>query len=408
MKRIADKLPDWLLPLLTVGFLTTFSAWVIISGDQPGASYLSFLLSETLLVGVYLAAVLYFEKQNLPITALISALAMLLTIGNGYQTAFESGSHALHLCLSLSAAAAFYLLFRRRLVDGDKLFRPAFAAVIALLLINLIFGKGTASSPQSRLWIYIGGFSLQPMEFIRVALVLLAAVSYRSRRKACLFLILCGVCVLVSFLLHDLGSAALGMLLLLLDSYLLLDSRALTAGLILGTIAGFILMVLVLPYARMRLEQTGTALESIGNNTTQQGLMIRSLAAAGLRGSGLGKGLLEVPLASNDLACANVQAALGLAGALLLFGSYFTVASQACCSGAPTPASYLIVLQISLLICAQAMLNYLGGLDVLPFTGICAVGVSSGGSSLLAFGGYIGLMLAALAPKLNTERRENG
>ena len=274
-----------------------------------------------------------------------------------------------------------------------------------LLLINLIFGRGTDASPESRLWLRLGKLSIQPMEFVRLGLVLLAAISYRSRRKATAFLILCSVSTLLSFLLRDLGSAVLSGLLLLLDSYLLLDSRALTAGLILFAIGAFVLMCLCLPYARLRLEQTGTALEKIGHDTTQQGLMIRALAAAGLRGSGLGKGLLFVPLASNDLACAGVQAAFGLFGALLLFSCYFMISAQACFTGAPTPASYLIVLQISMLICAQAMLNYLGGIDVLPFTGINAAGVSSGGSSLLAFGGYIGMMLAALAPKFNAEGR---
>lgn len=72
--------------------------------------------------------------------------------------------------------------------------------------------------------------------------------------------------------------------------------------------------------------------------------------------------------------------------------------------------SNLIMVQFSAMIFLQVLLNFLGSIDVLPFTGVCAPLISSGGSSEITFGALAGIVAAMKCPELTvhgeTQRKE--
>ena len=93
-------------------------------------------------------------------------------------------------------------------VDRAMVMRtPMAVAAIGLLVLTLILARNIKGAFN---WLSIGGMSIQPSEFVKVAFVFVGAATLdklQTTRSLTKYIIFCVVCVALLFLMRDLGAA---------------------------------------------------------------------------------------------------------------------------------------------------------------------------------------------------------
>jgi cell division protein FtsW (lipid II flippase) len=172
-------------------------------------------------------------------------------------------------------------------------------------------------------------------------------------------------------------------------------------GLGMAAVAAFALYRLF-PHVRLRLDVwLDPAADPLGSGYQ----VLRALYAfgrGGIVGTGLGAGLptvdgsLAIPALHTDFAFAALGEELGLAGAVAICALFLVIAGRGLRIAALARDEFgaLLAAGLTLVIVLQAALIIGGNLKLVPLTGITLPFVSYGGSSLLANGLVIGLLLA--------------
>lgn len=258
---------------------------------------------------------------------------------------------------------------------------------VALLAFCAVFGTVIFGAKN---WIVIGGFSIQPAEFVKVAYIFVGAAAMDRlflKRELYVFIIFSAICVILLTLMGDFGTAFIFFSTFLIIAFMRSGSFATVALAIAGAaFAGFLALTLR-PYIAERFDTWGHVWEYVWDKGFQQAKAMSAVATGGLFGKGAGLGRLKNVFAANtDLVFAMVSEELGFIVALCAFlaivslgfftvknarqgrGAYFTIAACAA-------AGMLLV---------QTALNVFGSLDLLPFTGVTFPFVSKGGSSLVS------------------------
>jgi cell division protein FtsW (lipid II flippase) len=117
---------------------------------------------------------------------------------------------------------------------------------------------------------------------------------------------------------------------------------------------------------------------------------------------GLGAGLPEIggrppiPEIHTDFPLAALGEELGIVGVVAILGIYLVIVQRGMRIGIAAADDYrsLLAIGLSLVIGIQAFIIAAGNLKVLPLTGVTLPFISYGGSSLLANGLVVGLLLA--------------
>lgn len=286
--------------------------------------------------------------------------------------------------------------------------------VAVVLLIAVLFFGTTISGTTG--WFRFAGFSFQPVEFAKVALIIFLGFvisRYGRRFDKPQFVIGTGLITLLPILLillqPDLGSAAVigavwfGVLWVTGTRKRYVITIFFAA--ILAFLAGW--FFLFEPYQKDRLrtfiDPSRDPLNT-GYNVTQS---IIAVGSGRIVGRGLGFGsqsqLHFLPEAQTDFIFAVIAEELGFIGVgtvLILFGvlifRLLRIALQA-----PDDFGAYVVLGIALLFFAQSMINVGGAIGVLPVTGVTLPFLSYGGSSLI-----INLLLLGIAQSIKRTGRQ--
>ena len=290
----------------------------------------------------------------------------------------------------------------RRYIDA-----MAYPGVIAIffLLLACLTPLGLNVNGASR-WIRFGGFSVQPMEFARIALVLYLAY-FMSTKQALVKTFLKGVvppfivtgilCILL-LMQPDFGGAMV-LVTLLFFMCLVGGTRFLYLfmTLLLGSCSAAML-VMISPYRMRRytafLDPFKDALDT-GYQLVQS---LYALGSGGLFGMGMGNSMqkmLYLPEAHNDFIMAVVGEELGFIGIsviMLLFAMFFTRCYRII-MGQSILRDKLTAFGITLVIALGAVLNMAVVLGMAPPKGVAMPFLSYGGSSLIASLICVGLLL---------------
>ena len=285
--------------------------------------------------------------------------------------------------------------------DLERAKRIRYLAVLAgvgFLVITLVFGTEYYGAKN---WLIIGGMSLQPSELSKVCFVFAGASTMdRIMSKRNLFgfiaysVLICGLLALM----NDFGTALIFFCAFLVIAYLRSGSVG-TVGLAI-TALGFagVIALKIAPHALQRFATWRHVWEDPLNAGYQQAQAMMCIASGGLLGLGPDQGLLQyVFAADSDIAFATISEEWGLVmavttivciAALGLFAirsarvarsSFYTI-------GACTAASVLVI---------QTILNALGTVDILPFTGVTFPFLSNGGTSMIGAWGLLAFVKAA-------------
>ncbi len=267
-------------------------------------------------------------------------------------------------------------------------------AVISLLCV-LIFGvtiRGTTG------WFSLGGFHFQPVEFAKLALVLMLAqyLGDRARRdigwKECLVTgVLTAVPVVLTLLQPDLGSA-----MILIGTWgcvlLFAGLKKRHAFLFLGFAAVFSVLAWQFLFADYQKARISTFLNP-ANDPLGQGYNVRQamigVGSGEWFGRGLGFGsqsqLKFIPESQTDFIFAVVAEELGFVGVVLLLGAFFLLFERILRHASRTRDDFTsyVLLAIGSSLFLQFVVNIGMNLGLMPVTGVALPLVSYGGSSLI-------------------------
>jgi len=292
-------------------------------------------------------------------------------------------------------------------LDRAKVIRKI--ALLGPVLLAATFLFGTRAFGAVR-WINIAGMQFQPSEFVKIAIVFAGAATLErlfARRNLFVFIGLMGVCMGLLALMNDFGSAMIFFVAYMVIAYLRSGDFATMFLSVAG--AGFAGLVALAsrPHIADRFATWGRAWEQIEPGEFLGDQQVRAMSAAasgGLFGVGAGNGWLKgtdttpsVFSFDADIVFAMVSEELGLIIALaavsaILIFIVFSVRS----AGAARSSFYVIAAcATSSILVFQMLLNVLGSMDILPFTGVTFPFVSKGGTSLVACWGMLAFFKAA-------------
>ncbi|MEE1036824.1 MAG: FtsW/RodA/SpoVE family cell cycle protein, partial [Oscillospiraceae bacterium] len=284
-------------------------------------------------------------------------------------------------------------------LERAKRFRYlAVAAGVGFLLVTLVFGTEYYGAKN---WLMVGGMSLQPSELSKVCFVYAGASTMdriMNKRNLFLFIVYSVVICGCLALMNDFGTALIFFCAFLVIAYLRSGSVG-TVGLAI-TALGFagVLALKIAPHALQRFATWRHIWEDPLAGGYQQTRVLMCIASGGLLGLGPGRGYLKnVFAADSDIAFATISEEWGLILAVMMVLciaalGFFTirtarVARSAFYSiGGCTAASVLVI---------QTILNCLGTVDVLPFTGVTFPFLSNGGTSMIGAWGLLAFVKAS-------------
>ena len=274
----------------------------------------------------------------------------------------------------------------------------ATVAGVGFLVITLIFGTEYYGAKN---WLIIGGMSLQPSELSKVCFVFAGASTMdriMQKRNIILFIaysvLICGLLALM----NDFGTALVFFCAFLVIAYLRSGSVGTIALAI--TALGFagVIALKIAPHALHRFATWRHIWEDPLGGGYQQTRALMCIASGGLFGLGPEGGMLQrVFAADSDIVFAAISEEWGLLMALMtvmcIVSMGFFVARTAKVArssfyviGASTAAAVLVI---------QTVLNALGTVDVLPFTGVTFPFLSNGGTSMIGSWGLLAFVKAA-------------
>lgn len=300
----------------------------------------------------------------------------------------------------------------------DILQRHKYTAAVLALGLLVVTGLSPLGVTQggARLWINLGGYTVQSTEIIKVGLLIFLAgylaqeasvlsmprVRFAGRTYSSLpyLLPLAGVwfaMMMMLGLLRDLGSVALLLLLAVAAIYV-------ATGLFRYVVAGMGLLALtaaagytLFSHAQVRIDMWLDPTQDPLGAGFQSSQSTYAIQAGGITGEGLGMGTPEIiPAAPTDYIFSAIGEELGLVGALcvvLLFG-LLVVAGLRVALAAQDSFGQMLAACIALMTGIQALVIIAGNLRLIPTTGITLPFVSYGGSSLVVNLVLLGLLMA--------------
>ncbi len=312
------------------------------------------------------------------------------------------------VAIGLVAAAVVLIVIR----DHRILRRYTFTAMVIsliLLLLPLVPGLGREHF-GARIWIYIGPFSVQPAEFVKITLAIFFAGYLVQNRDSLAIggpkvlgirlprardlgpiLVTWAVAVLILIFQRDLGTSLLFFGLFVAMIYV---ATGRVSWLIIGAITfipAAVLAVKWFPHVARRINIWLNAFNNDvyqavgGSHQVVQGQF--GMASGGLFGTGWGRGYPQlVPFAQSDFILSSLAEELGLTGLMAILLMYLILIERGLRAsiGVRDGFGKLVAAGISFSIALQLFV-VLGGITrVIPLTGLTAPFLAQGGSSMIA------------------------
>ena len=344
------------------------------------------------------------DKWTMSCILILFGIGMLLGLASSPPLAAKNGLEPFHYVIRQAifggAAMTTMLvvsmmsptLVRRLAVLG---FLCAFAALAMLPVLGTDFGKGATR------WYSLGFASVQPSEFLKPGFVVMAAWLLTAGQQLggppgkTYSFVLTVVIVLILALQPDFGQAAL-----ILFSWGVMYFVAGAPMLILIVLAGLVVIAGSFAYANSEhfARRIDGFLSPDVDPNTQLGYATNAIREGGFFGVGVGEGQVKwsLPDAHTDFIIAVAAEEYGLICVLVIIALYAVIVVRSLLR-LMKERDVFIRLAGTGLVCAfgvQAMINMGVAVRLLPAKGMTLPFVSYGGSSLIAGGIAVGMLLA--------------
>jgi cell division protein FtsW len=350
------------------------------------------------------------DKILLSLAISLAAFGLVMVYSSSYilsQEKFGDGlyyfnKHLMFLCVGFTGMTICRFLDYR---IWKKLAWPIFALSLGLMALTLVPGVAHRAGGASR-WLNLGPLSLQPVELLKIALVMvmasrLSAPGIEWEKITTGFvnhlwpaLLVVGLCMLQP----DFGSTAL----VIATCAFLLYLGGVRLKFLLGAAAAVVpflaAAMLLAPYRRARLL---TFLDPWADPQGAGFQIVQSFIAfyrGGLFGVGLGNSRAKVfylPEAHNDFILSVVGEELGFVGIGLLSVAFLILIFRGIRAAAKSDSSFACLLAsgLTILLGLEVFWNAAIVLGLFPTKGMNMPFISSGGTSILCALGIIGILL---------------
>lgn len=343
------------------------------------------------------------------VVAVYSAITFLAeTKGGGDATPFLL-RHVVRVGMALGAAGLFALIDYRKLARYSRL---ALLGALGLLLAVQIVGVASGGAER---WLHIGPVGFQPSDLAKVALLVYVAVLLARKQdyikdftRAFLpVLVWVGATVLLIGI-DDLSTAALVLVATMLMCFVARVSVAQLGGLTAAAGALAFLLLVFSPHRAARVESylglkifPSTQTEEVFSDQAEgyQAEQARiAFAMGGLTGVGPGKSVQRdfLPAPYNDFIFAIIAEEYGVLGALgllLLFGVLLFRGFLRIARHAADPLGLFLAVGLTAMVTLYGFIHAGVACGLLPVTGLPMPFVSYGGTSMVATGIMVGILL---------------
>lgn len=359
----------------------------------------------------------------LGLTVLIVGVGLIMVASASAVDSYKETDNAAYTFLRqglyvLVGFAGLIFLSNLKLDFYRRMAPPVLLGMLVLQLVTAFFG---VEINGNRNWLDIGITTIQPAEFLKIALIValalqLAQLQQDPETDRQIWRMVLGVSAvavgLVALIGRDLGTGVvIGVTLM---------AMFLFAGMPLGRWLGLSALIAVGAVAAiMSSASRRIRFEAWLNpdGADPMGVMWQfekgtwALAAGGFWGTGLGRSKLKwswIPEVENDFIFAIIGEELGLLGAIGVIGLYFALAMVlfSIAKQQTNAFSRNLVAGVMVWISMQAFINIGVVLGLFPVLGVPLPLISAGGSSTIATLLGIGIVLAIEKDRLNTSSRK--
>ena len=388
MELIIAELSRYIIVILFA--LYTFYSYRAFIGRAAGNNEGVFRAQRVLIVMLHLvcsAVILVEEKEIKYVVLWALELFFFLFFTKIYQVFYKGMSKLIWNNMMICMMIGFIMLGR---LSYDYAIRQLVMASLALgvLLLLLVFVIGVEKY-GARNWVSIGGFELQPSEFVKIIYVFFIASLLAKRtdfKSVAVISIAAAVHVGILVLEKDLGAALIYFVTYLMMLYAAtMKLRYLAAGFFAGTVASVVAYRL---FAHVRVRVA--AWQDPWSNMNQGGYQIcQSLFAigtGGLFGMGLGQGMPKsVPVVESDFIFSAIAEEMGVIFCIFLILIYISSFIMFVNIALKMKKNFykLCAFGLSVVLIFQVFLSIGGVTKFIPSTGVTLPLISYGGSSII-------------------------
>ena len=388
----------WGFALILVTIFQVLTGTVAITGNGFNSKlfviYAGFIILEW---GYFIIASTFFGQNNFEIEIigfLFSGIGLtnVATVDDGYAL-----KQIVAILLGLFVFIAMLVVLRRTDIVM-KLRMPVAVAAVGLLVANLALAQYANGALN---WITIGGISVQPSEFVKLAFIFVGAASLdklQNARSLTKYLIFSFGCVGALFLMKDFGTALIFFFTFIIIAFMRSGDVRTIAIVCVAALLGALMIVYFKPHVAARFRAYRHIWELINEEGMQQTRTLIYSASGGLFGLGIGKGeLRNVVFASTDLAFGMICEEWGMIIAFTIVITYAFLLLYAIKVARNTRSAFYAIAACAAagLILFQTSLNIFGVTDILPFTGVTLPFISRGGSSVISSWGMLAFIKSA-------------
>jgi cell division protein FtsW (lipid II flippase) len=359
------------------------------------------------------------DQVLLPLAALLAGVGLLLALRLEpdltlrYQEVYGNIAlrQTLWVLLGVGVLAAINLVpWRMRWL---KHYRYSWL-LLALLMVGLTLLVGVGRNDDTRLWLDLGPFQVQPVELLKVALVIYIATYLDDHRHLIgtnyylgglrlpplpyllPLLLMLGLALGLVILQRDLGAALLVFAIFLAMLYLLTGRFGYVGAGMAAFALGAAALYPFFRHVRERVDAWANPWADPLDSGYQIIQALYALAHGGYIGTGIGQGdPTMIPESHTDFVFVAVGEELGLVGALGLLLCYVLFALRGYQIALRTRDGFqqLLAAGLTTAIAVQALIITAGTTNLVPLTGITLPFVSYGGSAILVNFAMVGLLL---------------
>lgn len=299
------------------------------------------------------------------------------------------------------AAAGALILVGASLLDDRGVRRVAFFVYLAAIVIMAALPFIGHNAKGATRWLDLGGFSLQPSEFMKPALIVLVAWMFAEAQKGqgvpgvTIAFLLYGISVGLLLIQPDVGQTILITIAFGAAFWMAGVPISWVMGMGVASIGGLVAVYSIFPHVASRVDRF---LNPKSADTHQVDRAAEAIAAGGLIGRGPGEGVMKrhVPDLHTDFIYSVAAEEYGLVFSLALIGlfGFLVVRGLYKALKLSDPFQQVAAAGLFVLVGEQVLINVAVNLNLIPTKGMTLPFISYGGSSMVAICLTLGLALA--------------